>query len=101
VRIRSANDGSVPVSTGDVLCVGDNSYAETLANQFTALVDEEPDADRLACYRGDVHRRVKQIVHVFEPETCTTTAVIDAKRFPMEMRAAEAKTLEWCGSKRW
>jgi hypothetical protein len=36
----------------------------------------------------------KLSAHTFEPETCITIATIDAKRFPMEMRAAEAKTLE-------
>jgi hypothetical protein len=63
VRIRSADDGSVPVLTGDVLCTGDNSYAETLANQITVLVEEESDAERLACYRGDVHRLATQFVN--------------------------------------
>ena len=84
MRIRSANEGSVPVSTGDVLCVGDNSYAETLANQFTALVDEEPDADRLACYRGDVHRLATQIVSASEPETTSHTGTMLAHIFGME-----------------
>jgi len=59
VKIRNADDGSIPIPTGDVLCAGDNSHAETLVNQVTALVDEEPDADRLAYYRGDVHRLAK------------------------------------------
>ena len=59
MKIRSADDGSIPLPTRDDLYAGDNSHAETLVNRFTALVDEEPDADRLAYYRGDVHRLAK------------------------------------------
>jgi hypothetical protein len=66
------------------LRAGDSSRADTLANQFAALVDQEPDDDRLAYYRGDVHRLAKQIVRASEPQTARRIRTILANRFRMQ-----------------
>jgi hypothetical protein len=66
------------------LRAGDSERAETMTTRFAALVDEEPDDDRLAYYRGDVHRLAKQIVRASEPETARRIKKILANRFRMQ-----------------
>ena len=64
---------------------GDNSRVETLVIRFTALVAEGHGADRLA---------YNQSAHTFEPETSSSKATIGTKRFLLDVRDAEAKTLK-------
>ncbi len=66
------------------LRAGDSSRADMMANQFAALVAEESDGDRLAYYRGDVHRLAKQIVRASEPETAHRIRTILADHFRMQ-----------------
>jgi hypothetical protein len=78
---------SWPVSfmlTLHYLRAGDSSCADTMANQFAALVDEESDFDRLAYYRGDVHRLAKQIVRASNRETARRIRTILADHFSMQ-----------------
>jgi hypothetical protein len=66
------------------LRAGDSSRADMMANQFAALVDEESDIDRLAYYRGDVHRLAKQIVRESKRETARRIRTILANHFSMQ-----------------
>jgi hypothetical protein len=61
----------------------DSRRADALANQFAALVDKEPDADRLAYYRGDIHGMATRIARACEPETANRVGGILASRFSM------------------
>jgi Flp pilus assembly protein TadD len=76
---------SWPVSYMLAVCyarAGDRSRADALANQFAALVDEEPDADRFEYYRGDIQATAKYVLPHCEPETANRLAAIVATRFP-------------------
>ena len=63
---------------------GDTSRADTLANQFATLLDQESDVDRLAYYRGDVHMLTGKIAPMCEPETANRLASILSERLPQE-----------------
>ena len=62
----------------------DGSRAATMANQFAALVADEADGDRLAYYRGDVHRLAKQLVRASDPQTTRRIKTVLANHFRMQ-----------------
>jgi hypothetical protein len=63
---------------------GDNSRADSLANQFATLLDQESDVDRLAYFRGDIHELTGQLAPLCEPATAERLVAILSERLPRE-----------------
>jgi hypothetical protein len=59
----------------------DSPRTDELANRYAALVEVEPDEDRLAYYRGDIHGMTKQIGVMCEPQTAKRIRSILRNRF--------------------
>ena len=62
----------------------DAARTDAMADQFVTLAEVEPDADRLAYYRGDVRGLVGRIARICRPATADRLNQIVATRFPVD-----------------